>query len=143
MTWINEIILGLLDTYGTNNPYELCDLLGITIRKVPSSFKMLAGDNSIYLRDYFEKEIIFIRNNLNQNHEEFYLRHELGHALLHVDVLNSSLCNKGKLELQANYFAVELSKIAMDSIELNEMTLEQIACCLELPYKPLKQVIDI
>lgn len=143
MTWIDEVVLGLFDTYGTYNPYELCDLLEILVKKVNIDCPILSASDSIYIRDYFGREVIFIRNDLNSNHEEFYLRHELGHALLHTKIYNSGLCNLGKLELQANYFAFKLSDLNFDEAELQGMTIEQIACCLEVPLEPLKQIANI
>lgn len=140
--WINEIIIGLIDTYSTNNPYELCDLLDIKIIKVNPDCLLLSGNDSLYIRDYFDKEVIFIRNDLNSHYEEFYLRHELGHAILHDKVFNSGICNLGKLERQANYFALKLSNITIDEVELRDMTLYQIASYLKLPYEPLKQLVS-
>jgi Zn-dependent peptidase ImmA (M78 family) len=86
--------------------------------------------------------VIFIKPGLNTNHEEFYLRHELGHALLHTHVIHSGFCNVGKLERQANYFAFELSNIKIDEVELRDMTIDQIASVLELPHEPLKQLVN-
>jgi Zn-dependent peptidase ImmA (M78 family) len=102
----------------------------------------LQGNNAVYIRNYFDSEVIFIRNDLNENHEMFYLRHEIGHAVLHVDVEYSAFCNKPKLEQQANYFAFKLSNISFDEIEFNEITIDQIASCLEVPLDPLKQIAN-
>ena len=142
--WIDLAIVGLLEEYETetNDPYELCDLLEISIFKVNPDFLFLHGNNAVYIRNYFDNEVIFIRNDLNENHEAFYLRHEIGHAVLHVDVEDSILCNKPKLEQQANYFAFKLGNISFDEIELYEMPIDQIASCLEVPLDQLKQLAN-
>lgn len=142
MQWIDDIILGIIDLYNTNSPYELCDCLNIEIIKVSPDSLILSGNNSLYIRNYCDNEVIFIRNDLNPHHEEFYLRHELGHAILHVNIANSNLTNLPKLEKQANYFAFKLSQMELDDIELRDLTMEQIACCIEVPYVALKQFMN-
>ncbi|MFT9497207.1 ImmA/IrrE family metallo-endopeptidase [Anaerosolibacter sp.] len=141
MEWIDEIIIGLLDTYDTSCPYKLCDLLGIEIVKVEKNAYILLKNSSIYIRDYFGRETIFIRNDLAEEDESFYIRHELGHAILHPDIrksYNPRLINKFKLERQANYFAMKLLNFELDSISFEGFTIEQIASSLSLPAKCLK-----
>jgi len=145
MVWIDEIISGILETYRTNDPYELCDELGIYIFKLDPSSSILAKDESIYFRKLYDHEVIFIRDDLPLNHERFYIRHELGHAILHPELKNSynkNLINKYKLEKQANYFAFKLTDITFDEAELHNMTLEQIASCIGIPYAALKQLAN-
>ena len=146
MNWIDQIALGLIDTYHTNDPYELCDLLNIKIIKVDHNNIMLQGDPSLYIRDYFGKEVIFIRNGLIKKHELFYLCHELGHAVLHINIINSlnkHLINIPKLEKQADYFALKLSQIELDEIELCEMTIDEIASYAEVPVRALEQLVNL
>lgn len=143
MDWIEEIVLGLKEAYLTDSPYELCKLLEIRIEKVHRSHYILRGDKSIYFRDIFSEEVIYIRDDLYGKEEEFYLRHELGHAILHVDIPNSRHVNTLKLEKQANHFAFSLTNIKFDKIEFRNMTLEQIASCLEVPYEPLLQLVNL
>ena len=146
MHWIDDIVLGLIDTYGTNNPYELCDALNIFIIKLEPVNKLLQDNHSVYIRDFYGKEIIFIRNNLHKKHELFYLRHELGHAILQPDIehsLNKDLLNIPKFEKQADYFALKLSNIELDEIQMYQMTYEQIASCIEIPARALKQLVNL
>lgn len=143
---IDDIILGLLDTYNTNDPYEICDYLDIKIIKISSNNPILLGQPALYIKNFYEKEVIFISSDLNYSYEKFYLSHELGHAILHPFIRNSlniNLVNVDKMEYQANYFAVKLMKIKFNSIELHQMTLEQIASCLEIPDGVLKQLVKI
>lgn len=137
---IDEIVLGIIETYGTNNPYEILDAMGIGILEVDEDTPILIGKNSIFIDTL---NVIYIRNDLNGNHKLFYLRHELGHILQHLDEFNMLLPNEGKQEKEANYFAYKLSNITLDEIELYQMTIEQIASCIELPEKVLKQLVDL
>ncbi len=136
--WINQIIVGLLDTYNSNDPYELCKLLNILVIKLEPDNPLLSGEPAVYMNDSIceTKEFIYIRNDLPKSYEEFYLKHELGHAVLHSDLINNSnddIINMDKLEKQANYFAFELSDIKLDPTQFENYTIKQIASFLELP----------
>lgn len=145
MEWIDNIVLGLIDKYNTRNVYELCDYLDIAIKKLDPTNILLRKKDAFYYRDFQDNEIIFIKNNLSLPLEKFILSHELGHALCNPDLLCAAFTfsNKGKFEKQANYFALKISNIKFDEVELDGMTIEQIASCLELPYEPLKQLVNI
>jgi Zn-dependent peptidase ImmA (M78 family) len=145
--WIDDIIWGLSEIYNTNNVYELYDILNIQIKKLEPSNILLYGNDSIYIRDYSGSELVFIRDDLSIESEKFILLHELGHALLHVDIFsaafNRKFINKDKLEKQANYFAFKMLNIEFDAIELEGMTLEQISRCIGIPYEPLSQLVGV
>lgn len=143
MNWIDDTVIGIIDTYGTNNPYDLCDELNILIFKLEPGNKLLQGNDSIYIRNFYGNEVIFIRNDLYRNYELFYLRHELGHAILQPYINQSKLLNMPKLEKQADYFALKLSQIELDEIEMHEMTIQQIASCIEVPIRALKQLANL
>lgn len=143
MRWIDEIVHGLLDTFNTNNPYELCRHLKIKIIKVDSTNGMLLGKDSMYYRNYYGQEIIFIRNDLFGYDEVFILRHELGHAILHAEIYNSFFISVGKLDKQANYFALVLTGVNFNEIEMSGMTLKEIASCVNVPYEPLAQLVNL
>ena len=143
MKWIDNIVLGLIDEYNTNDIYELCFYLNIKLVKLDPSNILLRTKDAYYYRDFNDKEVIFIRNDLILSLERFILAHELGHALCHTELLcvGFTFSNKHKLEKQANYFAFKLAKINFDEVELYEMTLEQICCLLELPYNAVNQLV--
>ena len=143
MKWIYNIVTGLLDTYKTNNPYELCKYLNIIIHRINYLNPLLCGKNSMYYRNLYNQEIIFIRDDLSIYEEIFILRHELGHAVIHTQIINSNFANIGKLEKQANYFALLLSEIKFDVIEMNGMSLEQIASCANVTYESLAQLVNL
>lgn len=140
MEWIDQLIVGLFDIYNTNDPYDILDEMEVEVIKVEKSNPMLLRKNCTYV---IELNKIFIRDDLILNHELFYLRHELGHILMHLDVSNMFIINDGKIEREANYFALKLSKINFDEIELYQMTLEQICCSLELPYNAVNQLVNL
>lgn len=137
--WIDNILEGVKDTYNTNNIYELYGYLEIQMLKLRPNNILLKGNESFYCRDYFNSEVVFIRNDLNLEYEKFILAHELGHALLHVNTyeaaFNKDLLNTGKLEKQANYFAFKLLNLDIDPIQFEGFTIEQIASSLYLPRK--------
>lgn len=143
MLWINNIVDGILDTYNTNSPYQLCRDFNIYIEKVEPNSVMLFDLNSVYYRNYYGNEVIFIRDDLYGREEDFILRHEIGHALLHTDINCSKYTNLGKLERQADYFALALTGIKLDIFAMEGMTLKQIASCVEVPYEPLAQLVNL
>lgn len=108
MNWIDEIVEGLLDYYQTNNMYDIYKQLNIRIERLDKSNILLQGNEAVYHR-FNEQETVYCSNDIVN--EEFVLAHELGHAILHVDedvIFYNPTENKGKLELEANYFAVKL-----------------------------------
>lgn len=141
--WIDEIIINLKKKYLTNSPYEICKILKIKIERVNPHYYLLANKKSIYFRDFYGNQIIFIRNDLYGKEEEFLLRHELGHAILHPNIPNSKHINTGKIDKQANYFALILSNISFDNIKFREMTLAQISSCTEIPFEALSQLVNL
>lgn len=145
MEWIDNIILGLIETYSTTNIYELCDHLNIRIVKLEKDSVLLCKKDAFYNRNMNGMELIFIRNDLDERLEEFILKHELGHALCHPNVLDAAytFSNTGKLERQANYFAFKLTGIHLDRIELKGMTLKQISSYINIPYETMKQLYSI
>lgn len=144
LNWIDKIVIGTIEFYGTNNPYDILKAMGINIIKTDPSNSILLGKNCIYIMD---NSVIFMRDDLNYKHELFYLGHELGHIVLHYmpgdNYVSKMIQNDGKIEKQANYFALKLGQITFNEIELYEMTIEQVACALELPISPLKQLKNL
>jgi len=131
MNWIKEIVEGLIEIYQTRNVYDLIDHLDIRlIRK-----ELPAGIKGRFFRDIFGNETIFISDNLNQIEEKCIIAHELGHAILHVDVSthfysDNELLVKSKLEIQANYFASELL-IKDELTQYKDLTIKELSYVLE------------
>lgn len=145
MKWIDTYIDGLIELCNSSDIYEIYNNFSININKLDKDSFILQGNDSVYIRDYFENELVFIRNDLSYKYTKFILAHELGHAMLHTEVneaaYNSNLINKGKLEKQADYFALKLLNIKLDPIEFMDLSIEQIASSLELPSKCLELII--
>lgn len=131
LSWIDKYVKGIFDYCHTENVYEICRTLGIGVIKIDKNSLILRGSDAIYIRDYFNSEIIFIRDDLNFKYERFAIAHELGHAVLHTEVAkvtySNRLPNNGKKERQANYFAYRLLGIKVDgSLYHRGLSFEQI-----------------
>lgn len=132
MTWIKEIVEGMIEVYETRDVYELISRLEIFLikKQLPKNKK------GRFLRNIFGDEFIFISNDLTYEEEKIVIGHELGHLILHTHLSTSyytsnHLQSKSKLEVQANKFAAEL--LIPDDIEIYESTtIKQLACCLEV-----------
>jgi len=142
MVWINDYVRGITEHCKTNDIYDIYNELNIKIYKVDKKDKILNNNDAFYMRDYYNLEIVFIRDDLEYYFEKFILAHELGHAILHTDIIsaayNKKLINKGKLEKQADYFALKLLNIEIDSIDYEGYTIEQISKSLHVSEKSLE-----
>ena len=140
MDWINEIIEGLFDLYGTSDPFDLCDQLDIRLVKVGRESPILKGQSCVYHRYLGNREYILYAAGLRFKRLEFYILHELGHALLHPDLTCSALTNNGKLERQANYFAGRL--MLYGGLERTEgLTVEYAALENDIPMSVMEDFI--
>lgn len=109
MTWIKDIVQGLIEIYETRNVYELVNFLeiGLIKKELPTGMK------GKFFRDLFDNEFIFVSNDLCPQEEKIVIAHELGHLILHTKLTTSyytenHLLNKDQIEYQANKFAAEL-----------------------------------
>ena len=131
LSWIDQYIDGVIDYCGSNDIFEIYNTLNIKLKKINENDPLLHGNEAIYIRDYFGVEVVFIKDNLPYKYEKFILAHELGHALLHLGVVtaayNKGLINNGKLERQANYFALKLLDINIDKDCYEGYSFEQLA----------------
>ena len=71
----------------------------------------LKGVNGFYHR-YLDQDIIYISDSLNNDEQYIVCAHELGHMIMHSDIdtifLDNPLNTTGRLELEANAFALQL-----------------------------------
>ena len=144
--WIDDIVGDMITKYNTNNIYELYNFQNIEIKRLDPMNTLLQDNDSLYIREFFGNEIVFIRNDIPIELEKFILSHELAHALLHTDIFMAAFntnTNNDKLEKQANYFALKLINCTFDEIELEGMSLEQIGSYLNIPFEPLCQVVNL
>ena len=131
LTWIDEYVFGVIDYCYSKDIFEIYNTLNINIKRIDKDDYLLQGNEALYIRNHFCLETVFIRDDLPYKYEKFILAHELGHALLHTEIAkaayNSKLINKGKLEKQADYFALKLLDIKIDEDLYEGYTLEQLA----------------
>ena len=116
---IREIVAELVEEYGTNNPIELAEALGVIVKN-----KDLGGLSGMYLK-YKEQPIILLNSNLEEHDLIFACAHELGHDALYGDIVDEPfLCSfkvfdfKDQTEHEANVFAAHL---LIDDDELLEV----------------------
>jgi Zn-dependent peptidase ImmA (M78 family) len=128
---IKDIVNGLVETYKTNNPFELCDMLNINI---------MYNNLGTEIKGFFQRtpngfEIIHINSILSYANKKYICAHELGHAILHVDLSISFFIENGlnnyrnKYESQADIFAAEL--LIPDNYskcDIKNMSIEQLSC---------------
>lgn len=141
-SWIDEYVNGVVDLYSSDDVYEIYSILGINIIRLDKANELLQECEAVYIRNYFDVEVVFIRDDLPYKYEKFILAHELGHALLHTELskatYNRNLINKGKLERQANYFALRLLDITIDKVCYEDYTYGQLASELCVTEDSLK-----
>ncbi|OAA93048.1 ImmA/IrrE family metallo-endopeptidase [Clostridium coskatii] len=131
---IKTIVSRLIKTYGTNNPFELCDFLGIKIMK---------SDLGNEIKGFFQRtangySIVHLNNNLNNNEIKYVCSHELGHAVIHPDLsirffMINKLQVKTKYEIQADKFAAELLLPNRLDCEYKNMNVSQLSSCFSVP----------
>lgn len=144
MDWIDKYVEGIIDYCNTNDVFEICKVLSIYISVINKDSFILKGSDAIYIRDYFDNEIIFIKEDLHYKYKKYLIAHELGHAILHVELettaYSKGLVVRGKLERQADYFAIRLLDIELDRISLIGFNKEQLASELCIKERALEYV---
>lgn len=106
---IQKLVAYLKRKYGTDDPEEIADYLGVTIIRTPLEdvvagfYKLLKRRKYIFLNSDID-DVIFIR---------VVLAHELGHAVMHPKencafMKNGTLLLTSRIEKQANIFAAHL-----------------------------------
>ncbi|SKB00050.1 protein of unknown function [Caloramator quimbayensis] len=132
---IVDIVNGLLETYGTLNPFELCDYMDI---------KIIYSNLGEEIKGFFQRtpnnyEIIHLNSDLVPEEKKYICAHELGHAILHTDLsmsffIENALQVKNKYEIQADKFAAELLLYDIESnYEINGLTISQLSSYYGVP----------
>lgn len=108
--------------FDTNDPYKLCDALGIRL-----SFKDLGKMKGMYTILNRVRYIV-INENLPEELQKIICAHELGHDILHKKIAMSKALQefviydmKDRPEYEANYFAASL---LLDSDEIMDLARE-------------------
>lgn len=109
----NKDVIGLARSFKkhwhTDDPYEICNKLGIEVvfRK-----SVLPDFTAQVLKREGLPAIISINDDYDDFSKRLLCAHELGHALLHDNMVNSFAVNRKNaqtnLELEANMFAIAL-----------------------------------
>lgn len=134
MTNIRKIVKNLIKQYGTNDPFELADALGIWV------YVINLGKIKGHYLHHENKKVFFINESLSKTEMLFCIAHELGHAVLHTTnniYFNSSntFFNHSKHEIEADRFAAELL-ISDDLLNDYEgFCIETIADCEDIDRK--------
>lgn len=118
---INIIPEKLIKRFGTRDPFEIAEGLNYII-KFRNDFKACRGFFAVVLGHGF----IFINSSLSQEMQLMVCAHELGHALLHRDLITNSpwvlehelFDMKTRTEYEANLFAANL---LIDEKEMTEL----------------------
>lgn len=109
MSYIYKLVFELAARYGTRNPYELAEELGIMILyydlgKMRGCFTYIDG-----------QPVIMINERLNEHAALIVCAHELGHFVLHSDIAKEAALRdfhvfnmQCKTEYEANVFAAHL-----------------------------------
>lgn len=139
---IKNEIQNLIRRFGTNDPAEICLSLGINLLFCD----LPAIQNGVYL-EINNKKIIVINNRLPNETRNFYIAHELGHAVLHESVNYIFICQStnfscGKFEREADLFAALLLLSDCDCLAFCE-TKEDLSRTVGIPLYVLNEVQNI
>lgn len=137
MKSIKSIVSGLLEKYGTLNPFELCECLNIKILK-SNLGKELKGFCQRTPEGYV---IIHINSEAPEEEMKYICAHELGHAILHTKIslsffIENPMLVKNKYEIEADKFAAEiLISQEIHDHGYSELNLEQLSAIICVPSK--------
>ena len=123
---VHNVVERIIEKYKTCSPYELADLMGISIHRCE-----LGTIRGYYSKKFRIKQIV-LNCNLSEKDERFVLAHELGHAIMHENLntpflMENTLFSKNKFEKEANTFAIELLVPDTEIAENPDLTIGQLA----------------
>lgn len=141
---IKNIVNGLIEISGSNDPFEICAYLDMIV---------IQSNLGSEIHGFFQKtpdgtELLHINSVLDESTKKYVCAHELGHAILEPEYsigffLNNPLLVKSKSEIKADRFAAEL--LIRDNLLLDYegFMLEQIAITEELNIELLKLKFNV
>ena len=142
---IKGIVVCLLETYGTLNPFELCEYLNIKILKSNLGSEI----NGFFQRTPDGYEVIHINSGIDESEMKYVCAHELGHALLHTDMslgffIENSMQVKNRYEIQADKFAAEiLIDYEINELGYSELNIEQISSTICVPANLIRYKFNL
>lgn len=127
---IRGVVEDLVKKYGTRNPFQLADAMGIVVQ-----FADLDSLSGLYTPMKRQRVILLncrLRNYEDTKELNAVMAHELGHAVLHRDsqcyfFSDGTFFRKSKLEIEANHFAAELLISDKDILEHQRLTAGQFS----------------
>lgn len=130
---IKKLAQDLRENYNTRSPFKIAEKFGIRVH-VSQSMPL---DNKAYtIRTENYPTTIIINGRYDENGQIALCAHELGHALLHTDGINTfAVTDKNafiNVEYEANLFAVSL---LFDERDFNVKI-------LSMSNYPLKEILD-
>jgi len=136
---IVDIVCSLKNKYQTNNPFLLCEAMGITV--IMQSMGKQQDSCKGFVTRSFGIDIITINSDLSDRFQIFVCGHELGHIMMNPKQKtlsysdNSYFDTTSSDEKEANYFAAELilsDDEVMDAVN-EELTYNKAAAILCVP----------
>ncbi len=125
----------LIKRYGTRDPFQIADALGIIVTDCPG-FGKLKGMYSIIKRNRY----IFLNDGLDPDTRRIVCAHEIGHDQLHRHLLQNGIIQeftlydmKSKPEYEANIICAELlldTDEVLSYIYDDHYTVDEIACIM-------------
>lgn len=117
---VHDLPAALVRKYDTRDPFRIAGMLGVTVKYINT--RRQKGFCRVILGNMF----IFINRNMSEQMQRMICAHELGHLLLHKDILTerSFLLEyelfdiQNSTEYEANIFAADL---LIDGDELYEL----------------------
>ena len=133
---IFDTVRELVQNYCTNDPFELCECLGVKV-KVTS-----IGQSKGLYTYVADVPVIIISDKLRRSERIIVCSHELGHHVLHAEVAaNDALRGfsfynmRDKTEYEANIFMADLliDNEELDGLFIGGSTIEEASAMLRLP----------
>ncbi len=136
MDRIKKITQAITQKYGTNSPFELCDLLGVQVVYTELPLKVKG-----FCIRLLQNHVIVLNQDLTMQESRVVCAHELGHYLLHGNMNaleieeNTNLCLP-RYEREADYFAACLllqEECLQEQGPFDVMTVEHVATMSGVP----------
>lgn len=134
---IKRVVKKLTKKYNTFSPEQLAKELDVEVIEAPlgkvwGMYKYQKRNN-----------VIYINSTLSDFQKNFVLAHELGHVKLHPGsdcffMNKTGYVSKIKREYEANLFAAELLIQEIDSIYLENYSIDQLAAAYKVPVELIK-----
>ena len=106
MEKIKHLVAYYVKLYGTRDPFEIADRLGVLYQVGKSKHE----GHYMFLKNH---RYIFLSNELEDNELQLVMAHELGHAILDRKtncyfIRNKTMLSSSRIERRANSFAAHL-----------------------------------